>query len=67
MTLPRLYALNDYWRKVPPLPEAVAALAFGIGVLKQETPPIKTESPEGQAALASMLAGMPMHKRERPA
>ncbi len=49
------------------MPEAVAALAFGIGVMKSEPAPIKADSREGQAALATVLSGVPMRPLPRPA
>lgn len=66
MTLPRLYALLAYWKTTPPLDVSVAALAFSMGAIKQETA-VRADSREGQAALATVFSGVPMRPLPRPA
>lgn len=66
MTLPRLYALVEYWKDAPPLPEAVAALAHWAGAIKR-TEVVRADSREGQAQLATILSGMQLRPLPRPA
>lgn len=66
MTLPRLYALLKYWEGTPPLDVSVGALAYSMGALKKETP-VRAETREGQAALATVLSGIQLRPLPRPA
>ena len=50
MTLPRLFAIQDRWRNVPPLSSVVHAIAVGLGVIKDAP----TAAPEQAANDADM-------------
>lgn len=44
MTLPRLDAISEHWRKVPPLSVSVAAIAAVLGATPAAKGPSKTDS-----------------------
>lgn len=67
MTLPRLAAFSKKWSEIPPLADAVAALAYGFGVLKKRSAAPAEGTQEHQDEVAQFIEGMPVNIRKRPA
>ncbi len=67
MTLPRLFAMNRYWKHAPPVIESAGAIAFGLGVWKQIEEAPQEGTREHDAAMGDFLAALPVRQRPRPA